>query len=304
MKIDYVFPYVNCSDPAWVKMAEEYFPGKSWKSCRYRDLGFLRYLFRAFSENMPWLNSIILLVDFKSQVPKWLHTENTNIKIVTLDEFIPKEYLPTFNSNTIEMFLADIPDLSEHIIYGNDDFIPLQPLKENDYFTSEGIPKISYKVKYKINTHFRGQCKRNWNLVYQHFNNLPISKDTFYEQTHDPQAITLSLLRETTDLLKEDMLASITRKRDFSKNYSQYIYFNYAICSGNYRFREKYHLFKELKTKNLPIIVDTIRNSTVKWICLNDSEKTDMNIIKDIIRALDMRYPRRCIYEELCEPTL
>ena len=36
-------------------------------------------------------------------------------------QFIPNNFLPTFNSCTIEMFIGNIKGLSEYFIYGNDD---------------------------------------------------------------------------------------------------------------------------------------------------------------------------------------
>lgn len=296
INIDYVFPYVNDADPVWQEMAKKYWPERSWQPQRFRELGFLKYLFRGLAENLPWLNSIIMLVDFKSQVPEWLDIENTNIKVVTLDEFIPEKYLPTFNSNTIEMFLADIPNLSEYLIYGNDDFIPLNLIKPEDYFENN-LPKISFKTMSKVNTTFRGQCKRNWDIVHNKLNSNILPKDLFHEQTHDPQAIRLSILKEASEFLKDERLKSITQRRDFSKNLSQYIYFNYALCTGQCISRMKYHVFKELKPKNLKIIQNTIESANVKWICLNDSSNTDLKIIDNIIESLDNKYTNKCKYE-------
>lgn len=298
MDIDYVFPYVNNNDPKWREIAEKYYPGSKRQPQRYRELGFFKYLLRGISENMPWINSIIMLVDFESQVPEWLNTD-TNIRIVTLDEFVPSEFLPTFNSNTIEMFLADIPGLSEGVIYGNDDFIPLSAISEVDYFNDDGCPKISYSIKYRLNNSFRRQCKRNWDVVARHLNNLSIGKGKFCEQSHEPQAITLSLLKQASIITENDRLSSITTIRDFKrKNLSQYIYFDYAIATNACIKRKSYYAFKELTRQNLGDIIDIITNKKKKWICLNDSEKTQMDIIGDIIKALDTIYPQKCKYEK------
>lgn len=298
-KVDYIFPYVDSSDPNWQKMASAYFPNKTWKPQRFRELGFLKYLFRGFAENMPWLHNIIMLVDFKSQIPKWLKLENTNIRVVTLDEFVPKKYLPTFNSNTIEMFLANIPDLSEYLIYGNDDFIPLSKSEITDYFTDEGLPRISYKLKDSARTAFRKQCKRNWDIVAAHFPDINLGKGKFYEQLHCPQPITLSLLKEASEVLEKERINSITRKRDFNgKNLSQYIYFNYTIVSRKCEKKNGDYVYKDLTVNNLKSIIKEIECSKNKWICLNDSAKTKLSIIKDIIKELEEKFPDKCTYEK------
>ena len=123
MKIDYVFPYVTMEDPCWVSSYNRHV-GKLDK-CRYRDNGLLKYKIISIEKNMPWVNSIVMIVSNETQVPFWV--DRSKIRIVTHAEFIPKEFLPTFNSCTIEMFLHNISGLSEIFIYSNDDiFITCQ----------------------------------------------------------------------------------------------------------------------------------------------------------------------------------
>lgn len=298
-KVDYIFPYVNSSDPNWQKIASNYFPDNTWSPQLYRELGFLKYVFRGLAKNMPWLNEIVFIVSSKSQIPEWLDTNNNKIRIITHDEFIPKKYLPTFNSNTIEMFLAKIPDLSEYLIYGNDDLIPISKSEISDYFTENGLPRISYKLRNTTKTTFQKQCKRNWDIVAKHFPNIKLKNGEFYRQLHCTQPITLTLLQEASDLLEKEILNSITRKRDFRiKNLSQYIYFNYAIASNRCEKRPSDYIYKALTEKNLKSIVSGIKSEDNKWICLNDSSKTRLGIIKKIIDALEQKFPDKCIYEK------
>lgn len=296
MDIDYVFPYVDCTDPAWQVMAKPLWPQGKWQPERFRDFGWLKYLLRALDENLPWLHSVAMLVDFDSQVPTWV--DRSAVRVVTLDKFVPAEYLPTFNSNTIEMFLGDVPGLAEHIIYGNDDFFPLSPLSPDQYFTDTGIPKISYNKKNKLNTLFRLQCKKNWKTVVSHlpdYENEPT--DVFYEQTHDPQSITITLIKEAARLTEKERLDSITQKRNFAKNLSQYLYFDYAIATKQCVERKALHKFKSLKKEDAPEILRIINDRIVPWVCLNDSEKTSLSIIPIITKALQKRYPNKCKYE-------
>ena len=46
----------------------------------------------------------------------------------------PEEYLPTFNSHTIEMNLHRIKGLSEQFVYFNDDMFINKPMKPRDFF--------------------------------------------------------------------------------------------------------------------------------------------------------------------------
>ena len=78
---------------------------------------------------------------------------------------MPPEVLPTFNSTTIEMFIANIPDLAEHFIYGNDDIYPLRPTLPDDWFTEDELPRFNMRhiAKTKImNKQFRVVCAQQW----------------------------------------------------------------------------------------------------------------------------------------------
>lgn len=61
---------------------------------------------------------------------------------MNLEEFVPEEYLPTFNSLVFEAFLHQIPGLSEHFIYMNDDTIITKPLNSSSFFTTDGRLKV------------------------------------------------------------------------------------------------------------------------------------------------------------------
>jgi hypothetical protein len=50
------------------------------------------------------------------------------------EDYIPKEYLPTFNANTIELNFHRIKELSEHFVYFNDDTFITNYMNESDFF--------------------------------------------------------------------------------------------------------------------------------------------------------------------------
>ena len=80
---------------------------------------------------MPFVRNVHLVVSGKTQVPEWA---SDRLKVVTHRDIIPEEFLPTFNSTTIEMFLHRIPGLDERFIYFNDDMFPVSPCREEDFF--------------------------------------------------------------------------------------------------------------------------------------------------------------------------
>lgn len=73
------------------------------------------------------------------QRPDFIDRSNQKLTLVDHKDYIPEGYLPTFNSNTIEMNLHRIKELSENFILFNDDVFPLLPIDENYYFIDDKV---------------------------------------------------------------------------------------------------------------------------------------------------------------------
>ena len=67
-------------------------------------------------------------------VPKWLNGNHPKLEIVRHEDYIPGEFLPTFNSHTIELNFHRIPGLSEQFVYFNDDMFLLQQVSPGQFF--------------------------------------------------------------------------------------------------------------------------------------------------------------------------
>ena len=142
--VDYVISWVDPSDQKWQNSRFSYLveDEESNGDLRYRDWGFLRYWFRCVEKNTPWVRHIYFVT--QGHIPSWLNTDNKKLKIIKHEDYIPQEYLPTFNSNVIELFFDRIEGLSEHFVYFNDDMFVLSPMKEEDFFIN-GLPKDSLR---------------------------------------------------------------------------------------------------------------------------------------------------------------
>ncbi|WP_277749446.1 capsule biosynthesis protein CapG [Pediococcus acidilactici] len=140
--MDFVVTWVDSNDTNWQKKMNGQLKKMGKKQLmvgeeRYHDFGFFKYWFRAIEKYAPWVNHVYVLTD--QQVPDFF-TQSEKVTIVDHSEFIPKEYLPTFNSNSIEMFLDKIPELSEHFVYFNDDMLLNAPVTPSDFFDEHGVP--------------------------------------------------------------------------------------------------------------------------------------------------------------------
>ena len=155
MKIDFIIPWLDANDPKWIAewrkwemQAGTVRLDDSDSECRYRsDDDMLRYWFRSVEKFAPWVNKVFFVTC--GQKPDWLDENHPKIKMVNHEDFIPSEYLPVFNSISIEMNFHRIKDLSEHFVLFNDDMFLLQPLKE-EYFFKSGKPVLDTCLRHTV----------------------------------------------------------------------------------------------------------------------------------------------------------
>jgi len=147
-RIDFVLAWVDGADPAWLAekrryesggTAEPRADGEANAECRYRDSGLLKYWFRAVEKFAPWVNRVFLVTC--GQKPAWLDEASPKLRLVNHADYIPAEYLPTFHSDTIELNLHRVDDLSERFVLFNDDMFLLRPV-DPEFFFRKGMPVI------------------------------------------------------------------------------------------------------------------------------------------------------------------
>ena len=155
-EIDFVMPWVDGEDIEWQAQKKHYAAmdtvisqGDANSDSRYRDWGLLRYWFRSIERFAPWVNKVFFVTC--GQKPEWLDESHPKLRLVNHRDYIPSDYLPTFNSNTIELNLHRIDDLSEHFVLFNDDVFLLQPV-EPEFFFRDGYPVLPCElgIPYKI----------------------------------------------------------------------------------------------------------------------------------------------------------
>lgn len=145
--IDAVVTWVDGNDPIHNQKRNSYEHSgniqtipSSQDITRFINNGELEFCLLALLKNAPWINSIHIVTD--NQKPNFTSKilKNSNkIKIVDHQDIFKnyENFLPTFNSISIESMLHFIPGLSEKYVYLNDDFIILKAVKEEDFFIKD-----------------------------------------------------------------------------------------------------------------------------------------------------------------------
>jgi len=128
---------VNGSDPElqkdMAKYSGNFTPDDAGKG-RYRDYGTLRFSLRSIEKFAPWVRMIHIVTN--GQVPSWFVKENGGKAVIVTHRQIFENVsdLPTFNSNSIEVNLRNIPGLADCYIYLNDDFFLGRETPKDHFF--------------------------------------------------------------------------------------------------------------------------------------------------------------------------
>lgn len=148
--IDFVVTWVDDRDPVWRAKREKYIGKKVTEGnedARYRDWDTLKYWFRGVEKFAPWVRYVFFVTD--DQKPEWLNLDHPKLKWVKHTDFIPEEYLPTFNSVTINWNLHRISELAEQFVYFNDDVFLIKKTFPEDFFVNE-LPCDTFDLGYIV----------------------------------------------------------------------------------------------------------------------------------------------------------
>ena len=301
-KIDFVMIWVDGNDPKWQKEKSKYSNDKNSdnRNIRFRDWENLKYWFRGIEKYTPWVNKIFFVTC--GHLPAWLDTSNPKIQVVRHDEFIPKEYLPTFSSHTIELNLHRIKGLSDNFVYFNDDIFIMKKMKKEDFFKN-GKPKEMSIISplYGDDEIFTSVCNTVNIIINKHFNKkkivrknpfqfvnfrygklnirsllcLPFKHFLGFYETHSCNAYRKETFNEVWeqefDILNQTCLHKFRTKNDVN----QYLMKQWQFCScttvPTYNKKKLLVIFKD----DINYICSYLKKPKKAIICLNDRNSTE-----------------------------
>lgn len=270
-----VFP----DDEAWQQ-------GFADRGCRYnanhvrfRSFGTEEMLVRLVRKNMPFVRDVIILLARESQRQPWM--DEDGVRVVYHGDFMPKKYLPTFNSRAMEMFLHRITGLSERFLYGNDDMYPLSPLEETDFFR-DGKPCVVMKEHPfpKNPSNFQSACLCGLNFVGREFGRS--FKTTWYKNGHSIAPILRSTAEHLWSVGGREIEASVTPFRE-CHNFNQYIYSWWQWMSGNYFEYAPRRTYVSVAC--IHEAAEALLSEDPGIVCVNDSEIVrDVSEIRELLQ--------------------
>lgn len=329
MDIDFVVTWVDMNDPLWqadfVKYSRKGHEIKNGVSkARFRDYGFLKYWFRGIEKFAPWVRKIHFVTC--GQYPEWLDLNNPKIHLVSHKDFIPQQFLPTFNSVVIEYYLHKIPGLSDHFVYFNDDFYIINEIKKERFF-KEGLPCDIAAFKYNpswsqwyttlknsiaiINRYFDKKevlardhdkwfhpsygSKARWNYILR-----PYGKFIPLRTPHNAQPYLKATFDEVWSVVGKELTEVSGNRFRALNDYTPELFRTWQICKGNF---EPYNTYAD--TKMFPLLikskqaVEAIRRQSYKLICLNDHVRIRNyeQVMERIREAFESILPEKSSFE-------
>ncbi len=329
-KIDFVMIWVDGNDPEWQKEKNLYDESnKTGDSTivRYRSWDNLQYWFRAVEKFAPWVNKVHFVT--WGHLPEWLDTTNPKLNVVNHKDYIPEQYLPTFNANTIELNLHRIKGLADQFVYFNDDMFITAPVKPTDFFDN-GHPLDTYGLDCIffgktsaghfngndmeiINTHFtrKEAMNKNFSKWYTPKNGIKrVIKTTALSMwpwfpgmyySHLPSNFLKSTFDKMWELEGETLDKTCMDKFRTKNNCNQWLMKFWQLAEGTAKpkgtsdgrcFHIKDSLFDEM--------LRSIETGRYKLICTNDTvNTTNFELQKQqVIDAFDKLLPEKSSFEK------
>lgn len=335
-KIDFVVTWLDSNDVEWKKEYTYYKTGAigDMGVGRFRDMNIFQYWFRAVERFAPWVNKVYLITNGK--FPDWINKNNPKLVLVRHEDYIPKEYLPTFNSVTIELHMHRIKGLSETFVYFNDDMILNSPITP-DYFFHNGlpcdhnketcfnVPIFTRKERFGISMSMLSDIGivnayfNRWDTVrqspYRWFGphlglkglimSIILMKQSLFvgfSNYHTEQTYLKSTFEEVWNREPEYLNASCTRFRE-EVIANPYLFRYWQFARNTFYPKKKrfatFHLYSKEVIYNIENIFS---DSRIVSVCLNDTSlcpEEDFNYInKELIRLLQQKFPDKSSFEK------
>lgn len=328
-KIDFVVLWVDGNDPAWLAERAKYLPGEDASVTavnRFRDWGLMKYWFRGVEKYAPWVNHVYFVT--WGHYPEWLNPEHPKLTIVKHTDYIPEEYLPTFNSNVIELNLHRIQSLSEHFVLFNDDTFLIDYVRQEDFFR-KGLPCETVRLGSVYAEHpddiFPHTVLRNMSIINKHFRKEEVMKRFWYKffsprygtgllrnlllapfkyfssfyDTHLPASHLKSTFFEVWTEEQAVLKDSATHRFRSWNDVTHWLIKCWRFCQGKFvprsnRWGRYFVIGKDQE------LIKTIEKQKYRAICINDGDP-DLDFEKcqaELVEAFELILPEKSAFEK------
>lgn len=308
--VDMVFTYVDGYDAKFIKLKNKYIDDKNnhkkiYPDIRTKGLDEIIFSVNSVIKYIPWIRTIFIVTN--NQIPPIDKKLITSGKVIVIDHktIIEKKYLPTFNSDTIESYLHNIPGLSEIFLYNNDDMMHFNHVYRSDIYKKEN-EKIKIKtintynilasLPHELLTRLLAKVKNGYIRNYQRINYtvnllLKINPKIQLVNNHHTKILRKSTLKYIEENYSNELKA-IRTERFRGTNYIKYLFFamniDNILNNNNITINHSRDVyvkqFNSLKYKHN--IFDDVLKKRPKFVCLNSMNYTFEDGLKQLMKQV------------------
>ena len=215
--IDIVIAWVDGNDLELKKKRHKFLTGEDASDAvsdtRFASNNEIYYNIASILKYVPFCRNIFIVTD--NQKPEFINEfveqglcDSTKIRVVDHKEIFRnyEQYLPTFNTRSIESMLWNIEGLSDYFIYLNDDFFFNSPARIEDFIQNDNIVVYGHwqscfalkaKLKYRqfLNTQFNKPIQPK-HMIAQMLSADILGMNKFFEIHHYPHIVDRKILSE------------------------------------------------------------------------------------------------------------
>ncbi|WP_158967743.1 stealth family protein [Paraglaciecola sp. L3A3] len=285
--IDFVILWVDGSDPEHERKRSKYLADFQLESAenaeqstdlkRFIQHDELVYCLRSIKQHAPWYRKIYLITD--NQIPEFLDENRLGldrIEIVDHKELFQgkEEFLPTFNTRSLTTMMHHIKGLSEHFIYGNDDFMLGSSVTKSFFYEVER-PIIyadwaSFEDEDTLTLHLQGMIN-GAQLVGG-------DKKRFLISSHGFIPLKKSIMNDLAETYSQEFSKNIRYKfRHESQFLPESLFNHYTIKSGDGILKStelmvhfSFELCRTGSSEKIEFLLGLIEQGKRKMFCLNE----------------------------------
>ncbi len=324
--IDFVILWVDGNDPDWQRdfRRTKHDANQDSSPIRYRDWKNLQYWFRAVERYAPWVRKVHFIT--WGHLPEWLNSSHPKLNIINHSDYIPSAYLPTFNSNTIELNIGRIDSIAEQFVLFNDDMFLCRETKPEDFFRG-GLPCDMARLSIIQPSSVGHLISNNMELINNYYRKNSVMKESLgkwlspkygvsnliktlllmpwesfsgiYDH-HMPQAYLKSQYQRAWQVWGEQLDRSCRNQFRNLTDLSHWLIRYSAICQGKFNPRSMSDCsLMTIEESTIDDICRAIEGQQYRMICMNDSiQIEDFELLSErLCSAFNVVLPEKSSYE-------
>ena len=312
-EIDIVIAWVDGNDPLLKQKRESYKNQQRQASnaiaaTRFASNNEIYYNIASILKYVPFCRYIYIVTD--QQKPELIYElveqnicPTDKIRIIDHKDIFSsyEQFLPTFNTRSIETMLWNIPNLSNYFIYMNDDFFFNQPAKLKDFLDRNSIVlyghwrhnatlqvKLDYRqALYKLT----GKAIQPKHTTAQMLSSKVIGMTKFFEIHHYPHIVDKHILKKYLLCNRQSLINQIKYKFRDVAQFNPITLMNHLKIQQNEACLKPPIALNYLKNaQGIDNFIAALQDKTIKYGCIQSLDMLDHHACEQISAAMNQKF--------------